>query len=184
MTNVDLFGLGDELVAEGAGIATLNAYDQLLVKRGDVNQDGLTNSVDVSALYATFSQSDWQSDLNADGAVSLADVATLVTEVVRTGYGDFNLDRRVDGVDFLTWQRHTGLAGARFDQGDADLNGVIDGADLAILRNAFGAITPFGSAIGSIAVPEPKAFALALLTSMWLTNSMVDWLHRGRVKTP
>ena len=183
VTNVDLFELGDQLVAEGAGIATLNAYDQLLVKRGDANQDGLTNSADVSALYATFSQSDWQADLNADGVVSLADVATLVTDLVRTDYGDFNLDRRVDGADFLTWQRHAGLAGARFDQGDADLNGVIDGADLAILRNAFGVIAPFESAIGSIAVPEPQAFAFAILTPMWLINPMTAWLHRGRVKT-
>ena len=32
----------------------MNAYDQLLVKRGDVNQDGVTNGADVATLYANF----------------------------------------------------------------------------------------------------------------------------------
>jgi glycosidase len=161
VTNVDLLELSDELAAEGAGAAALNAYDQLLVKRGDVNLDGLTNAADAAALHAVFGQTGWQADLNADGTVSIADVATLVSELVRTSFGDFNLDRRVDGADFLAWQRNAGLLGARFDQGDADLNGMINGADLAIWRTGYGATAPLGAlAAATTAVPEPTLLAM------------------------
>jgi alpha-amylase len=156
-----LFELSDELAAEGAGAAALNAYDQLLVKRGDVNLDGVTNAADAAALHAGFGQTGWQADLNADGTVSIADVATLVSELVRTSFGDFNLDRRVDGADFLAWQRNAGLSGARFDQGDADLNGVIDSTDLAIWRTGYGATAPLGAlAAATTAVPEPTLLAM------------------------
>lgn len=171
VTNVDLFALGDQLTAEGASAAALNAYDQLLVKRGDVNMDGVTNGTDVAALHASFGQSSWQADLNANGVVGLADVSTLITELVRTSFGDFNLDRRVDGADFLTWQRNFGHGGARFDQGDADLNGVIDAADLAILRNGYGAVGPLNSAAAAAAVPEPGSYATALLTAICFAST-------------
>ncbi|WP_210420957.1 dockerin type I domain-containing protein [Lacipirellula limnantheis] len=160
VTNVDLFALGDELSTEGASPAALNAYDQLLVKRGDVNLDGVTNGADVAALHASFGQSGWQADLNADGVAGLTDVSTLITKLVRTSFGDFNLDRRVDGADFLTWQRNAGIAGARFDQGDADLNGVVDAADLALLRNDFGKVAPLSAIAATAAVPEPSGAAL------------------------
>ena len=38
--NRDLFALGDELVAGGAGQAVLDAYTDLLLKRADVNSSG------------------------------------------------------------------------------------------------------------------------------------------------
>jgi hypothetical protein len=179
VTNVDLFALGDELTAEGASAAALNAYDQLLVKRGDVNLDGVTNGADVTALHASFGQTGWQADLSADGVVGLTDVSTLITELVRTSFGDFNLDRRVDGADFLTWQRNMGLAGARFDQGDADLNGVIDGADLAIFRNGFGAVGPLSSAAATAAVPESCSSATALVAAICIaTHASATWRQR------
>lgn len=170
VTNIDLFALGDELAAEGASAAALNAYDQLLVKRGDVNLDGVTNGADVAALHANFGQTGWQADLNADGVVGLSDVSTLIMELVRTSFGDFNLDRRVDGADFLTWQRNMGLAGARFDQGDADLNGVIDAADLAIFRSGYGAVGPLSSKVASAAVPEPCSYLTALAAAIGIAR--------------
>ncbi|MBA4107376.1 MAG: hypothetical protein C0485_16690 [Pirellula sp.] len=178
VTNVDLFGLGDELTSKGASVAALNAYDQLLVKRGDVNLDGVTNGADVAALHASFGQTGWQADLSANGVVGLSDVATLITELVRTSFGDFNLDRRVDGADFLTWQRNVGLAGARFDQGDADLNGVIDAADLAIFRNGYGSVGPLNSAVATAAVPEPRSYLMALAAAICFSSH-----YFGRVAT-
>ena len=61
---------------------------------------------------------------------------------------DFNQDNDVDGGDFLTWQRGYGPAGiaavavgdASIADGDADGNGVVDGLDLAIWQNSFGAV--------------------------------------------
>lgn len=171
ITNVDLIELGDKLAAQGASVAALNAYDQLLVKRGDVNLDGVTNGDDASTLYAAFEQTGWQEDLDADGTVTIADVATLVRDLVRTSFGDFNLDRRVDGTDFLIWQRNLGVSSARFDQGDADLNGVIDGADLTIWRNEYGATAPLSEATPAV-VPEPTLWALTGVASIALGGVM------------
>jgi alpha-amylase len=162
VTNSDLVALGAALVGNGANAATMSAYDQLLVQRGDVNLDGVTNGDDVADLYAAFGESGWQADLSDDGRTDLADVATLVAELVRTEFGDFNLDRRVDGADFLIWQRNAGMSAARFDHGDADLNGIVDEADLAIWRQGFGTIGPIGAASSATAaVPETAGTVLA-----------------------
>ena len=152
VTNLDLFELGAYIPA------SLQAnYDALLVGRGDLNADGLTNAADVSTLYSNFGNTSWLMDLNVDGTVDVDDVSTLITELVRTSPADFNLDRRVDGADFLAWQR--GVGGTRFDQGDADLDGVITSADLDALRAAFGYVfTPIVAA--SHPVPEPATLLL------------------------
>jgi hypothetical protein len=174
VTNLDLFDLGDVLAAAppGAGVTqALNAYDALLVKRGDVNQDGQTNGADVAALHAGFGASDWLRDLNADGTVNAADVSTLVTDLVRTSFADFNLDRRVDGGDFLTWQMSLGTTGARLDQGDATGDGLVDAADLAKWDDDFGLVGPIISATASAAnVPEPGTGLLACAAGLGLAT--------------
>jgi CSLREA domain-containing protein len=49
--------------------------------------------------------------------------------------GDFTLDGRVDGTDFLVWQRGLGRAsGATIRQGDATADGDVDANDLAVWR--------------------------------------------------
>ncbi|RIK82205.1 MAG: hypothetical protein DCC67_07475 [Planctomycetota bacterium] len=168
ITNLDLFDLGPVLATHGAGADVLAAYDQLLVKRGDVNQDGATNAADLAALYGGIGQpAGWMLDLDVDGIVSLADVSTMVAGLLRTSLADFNLDRRVDGSDLLAWQRGIGAANARFDQGDATLDGVVDAADLAVWQANVGATAPL-AAIAASAVPEPRSAALwtALLAAL------------------
>jgi hypothetical protein len=100
--------------------------------------------------------------LNVDGTVNIADVDTLITELIRTSRGDFNLDRVVDGDDFLIWQRGLGAAGARFDQGDASLNGSVGGDDLAFWESSYGTTAPI-AASAAAAVPEPTSRSLTLI---------------------
>jgi MYXO-CTERM domain-containing protein len=69
---------------------------------------------------------------------------------------DFNQDARVDGADFVVWQRGQGLASASRQQGDANNDAAVNAADLNIWRTQFGP-TPVQSA------PEPGAMALAAL---------------------
>ena len=78
-----------------------------------------------------------------------------------TDNADFNGDGRVDGADFLAWQRGLGLTGQPNNStGDANGDGNVDGADLAIWQAQF---SPSASAAGG-AVPEPAAGGLAIVS--------------------
>jgi dockerin type I repeat protein len=56
--------------------------------------------------------------------------------------GDANSDGRVDGTDFLIWQRNTDTTtGATLAQGDFDADGDVDGDDLVIWQQHFGGTT-------------------------------------------
>ena len=154
--NLDLFALGAELVGAGASQAVLDAYDDVLLRRGDVNQDGFTNGEDVAALHAAFGGSGWLEDLNADGLVDIDDVQTLISDIARTVNGDFDLDRDVDGTDLLAWQLGAGtIAGGLYSQGDADLNGTIDHNDMSIWAGVYGTQGLAAQAVAAAAVPEP-----------------------------
>jgi glycosidase len=170
VTTLDLIDLGDVLVTANASATVMNGYDQLLLLRGDVNQDGFTDALDVASLHASFNlapeaNSDtWYKDLNVDGVIDLADVETLVDQLVHTYRGDFNLDRRVDGADFLAWQR--GVEGVRFDQGDANLSGVVGGIDLDVWKNDFSLTGPAVALSVSRPVPEPSAWTLCVFAAL------------------
>lgn len=156
--NLDLFALGNELTNGGASQSVMDAYFEVLLDRGDINDDGMTNGADVAALHAAFGTSSWLADLNVDGTVDILDVQTLITDIARTVNGDFDLDRDVDGTDFLAWQRGTGT-GNLYSQGDADLNGVINGADLSIWNSLYG--TTISTMAAASTVPEPGSAAIA-----------------------
>jgi hypothetical protein len=75
-----------------------------------------------------------------------------------TTFADFNVDGRVDGRDFLAWQRGLGkTVGVTLADGDADFDGDVDAADLALWRSAYGSATfAVGSSVAAgSAVPEP-----------------------------
>ncbi len=70
---------------------------------------------------------------------------------------DFDLDGRVDGDDFLTWQANFPSPHAGRVSGDADGDGDVDGNDFLLWQQGFG--TPAGGASSAAAVPEPAAAA-------------------------
>lgn len=85
-----------------------------------------------------------------------------VLSVEFLGDADFNGDTRVDGLDFLILQQGLGLTGqVDNSNGDADGNGVVDQADLAIWDSLYGTSSSPISATSS-AVPEPATLFLAL----------------------
>ena len=106
--------------------------------------------------------------MNVDGLVNIADVATMITELVRTVAGDFNLDGTVDAADYVVWRNSHGATGALYTQGDADLDGDVDGNDLTTWRNKFGFVrAPLTAGSGSLAslqaVPEPASLVLSIM---------------------
>ncbi|HMO84133.1 MAG TPA: hypothetical protein PKC18_04345 [Lacipirellulaceae bacterium] len=100
----------------------------------------------------------WQGAHPADGLT--ASLQVTGTE------SDFNGDGRVDGADFLVWQRGVGhTLGATRADGDANADGMVDGADLHIWRGQFGATSAMAVAA---ATPEPGSLAMALFAAMAL----------------
>ena len=62
----------------------------------------------------------------------------MITKLVRTVPGDFNLDGAVDAADYVVWRKSAGTAGAMYVRGDADFDSDVDGNDYAIWRSEFG----------------------------------------------
>jgi hypothetical protein len=83
----------------------LNAYTDLLLKRGDVDSSGTSNGADVAALYSSFGSPTWTMDLNVDGEVDTGDVQTMISDLFRTAPGDFNVDGKVDAADYVVWRK-------------------------------------------------------------------------------
>ncbi len=129
-----------------AGAVVIRDFLELLEARlllaalpGDFNADGLVNAADVDFLAAGVraGATDPSLDLNHDSTVNPQDVSTMICGILATAPGDANLDGRVDGTDFLAWQRgymnhQTGLS-----QGDFNGDGVVDGTDFLIWQRYY-----------------------------------------------
>ncbi len=152
--NRDLFALGDYLFTVGVSQAVWDAYEGVLLGRGDLNMSGTTDAADIDFLYANLGSTDWLFDLNSDGVTNAADVDTLVFDIFRTFYGDANLDGVVDVGDFNLWNSSKFISGTGWQGGDFNGDGVSDTSDFNIWNgNRFrsrGDLRP-------AAVPEPAA---------------------------
>jgi hypothetical protein len=111
---------------------------------------------------------------NVGGAHDLVFRYSVVPGLQPPLEADFDSDGDADGADFLQWQRGLGITtGATKPQGDANGDGAINAADLAIWRQEAGGPSGPGSlvtgfvhyaATGPItAVPEPSTILIAAL---------------------
>ncbi|WP_172992252.1 ELWxxDGT repeat protein [Lacipirellula parvula] len=83
-------------------------------------------------------------------------------EAVEPLAGDYNNDGRVDGADFLAWQRGYGSAATPAGSGaDGDGDGAVGASDLDVWKNHFGSSTP-STAASSAAV---AAFVAPAITA-------------------
>ena len=103
--------------------------------------------------------------------------------------GDFNQDGKVDGADFLAWQRGYGRTDAAVSDGDGLPDGQVDGNDLAVWKQQFGTVALFVKpvAVSGVAV---AAAADAVVASMiagelapreFVTATIVDEATRWSV---
>ncbi|KKO00705.1 hypothetical protein LCGC14_0124790 [marine sediment metagenome] len=96
-------------------------------------------------------------DLDDDGDVDAEDVAILIHDVLNTELGDTNLDGIVDGIDLAVMRTDFGRSPVGWSGGDLNGDRLVDSTDLAILRQTFGFVAP----IAPIAPAAPFAPAAA-----------------------
>ena len=84
----DLFALGDFLATAGVNMPTWDAYETLLLRTADLNQDGMSDASDIDFLYDQFGSTDTLLDLNGDGMVDSSDLDVLIFDVFQSLYGD------------------------------------------------------------------------------------------------
>ncbi len=127
--------------------------------RGDIDGSGVITYADIKALSAgiadptlggTVSASvgaEWY-DLTGDMMLTAADLTELVSNILGTALGDFDLDGDVDGRDYIVWQRGFG---SQFDS-----------TDLGHWQTNYG-FTNMPLLASGTAVPEPAALTMILL---------------------
>ncbi|HDZ21643.1 hypothetical protein LCGC14_0315830 [marine sediment metagenome] len=133
---------------------------------GDFDGDGDIDADDVDILCANMGGDPATYDVDEDGDVDEDDMIVLIetlvelTDGVRVGTerGDFNLDGLIDGTDLALMKTAFGLPGQNYADGNANCDAFVDGTDLAILKTNFGFIAPTGGA-----VPEPVTIGLLSL---------------------
>jgi hypothetical protein len=107
-------------------------------------------------------------DFNADGLVNQTDLATLNNHMGKTGH-DFLLPT----ADYIDPDFEAAVLAA--EHGDADLNGLIDGADFLIWQVELGGASPSmlaSAAILATPIPEPAARLLAAMAYMIVVQSL------------
>jgi autotransporter-associated beta strand protein len=112
-------------------------------------------------ITGTFSQLDFSSvPAGTQWAVNYgANTVTLSRLANLFNNADFDRDGVVTGRDWLLWQRNAGGPGPI---GDANGDGLVDAADVSVLRSQFGSVPASMAAVK--AVPEPSAILLSLGT--------------------
>ncbi len=92
---------------------------------------------------------------------------------------DFDDDHDVDGIDFLIWQRGYNLTGQTDNSnGDANFDGSVNSADLAVWENQYGTVVPLTAA--NAAVPEPGSAMLVFAGGLLLAGRRrVGWKSVG-----
>lgn len=102
---------------------------------GDFNDDQIVDDADIDELFSAIriGSGDLQFDVDNDGTVTSSDVTFLVESILRTRFGDIDLDKDVDTYDLTTSIINftsAGGSGGTWSQGDTDGDEDIDTADL------------------------------------------------------
>ncbi len=135
----------------------LERHGVRLFLRGDVDNNGVINATDIDQLFAIgidptrgglVSSSVGQEwfDLTGNGLLSNvpngagSDMDVLVKRILRTQYGDANLDGTVSAADFAALQANFGQPNRGWAQGNFNGDGSVSAADFALLQASFGSV--------------------------------------------
>ena len=112
--------------------ATTQATSLLLIDgRGDLNRDGATDDHDIDLLSEAVrgDSSAPRFDFNQDGMVDVEDRQYLIQRLMRAATGDANLDGIVDTIDFAILSDHLFMTDTEWADGDFNGDGVTDVRD-------------------------------------------------------
>jgi hypothetical protein len=132
--------------ADVAGNLTTRGYNP-------VGHDGVVDADDIDYVCANFG--DWSdltqaagidlsADMNGDLVVNADDVAEIVESILGTEFGDVNLDGVVDGADLAIAEANLGQAGGWAD-GDMNCDGIVDAEDIAIITGGEDCLADFNN---------------------------------------
>lgn len=152
-----------------------------------VNNGSEVFTKQVVASNLTNARGAFAADVDGDGDL---DVATAAGNEVawfdlKGGTADFNRDGRVEGGDFLLWQRDFGITVAAGTGADGNNDAKVDGADLALWRTNFG--SPASVAAGSsylLVADDDNGDEAAMLYVSAEPDSLVDSTLDQSVETP
>jgi hypothetical protein len=121
---------------------------QLIVQRGDLNGDGVTNGADINTLISHYGSTAWLYDLDANGQPANAqDLLTLVRVIMKESPGDALLDGRVNLTDLQIVAANWGRTDATWQQGNFTGTGPVGVADLEIVAENYGWTSADNSAL-------------------------------------
>jgi hypothetical protein len=181
--NLDTIRFSD-IIALNTGLNSLAVHGNIFFARtpGDFNGDGLANGTDIDLLFhaipGTPPSANLLFDINADGIVvtgvgaPASDSDHLVHNILLSAYGDANLDRTVNLVDFNTLAANFGLSARDWFQADFNGDDVVNLSDFNLLAANFGfsagadgVVDPQDWSTLATLVPEPSAALLAGIVS-------------------
>lgn len=154
------------------GMPIASSFLLITEEAADLDTDGMIGCSDIDQLTAAIAAGTDNPlfDLSGDGRVDTADldqwltIAGVLTSP--TGqpyrYGDANLDGVVDGADFVVWNNHKFTSNDAWCSGDFTANGTVDGADFVQWNN-----NKFTTPDRVVGIPEPNVTAWWLVPLMW-----------------
>lgn len=167
--NRDLYLLPARYASVGASAAVQNETRNMIVRRGNLNGDGMTTALDIDTLYNNFGSTTWLFNLDSDtGGADQQDVDTLVQTILLTRYGDANLDKLVNSSDFNILASNFGLSPRGWATGDFTGDDLVSSADFNALATNFG----FSGALPGAAVPEPAILGFLGCLTLLSTRRM------------
>ena len=162
----------------GGDVGSPGSFGSGSVVDGDFNDDGVYGCIDVDGLVAEIAAgtNNLAFDMTGDNVVNRDDLVAWRAEAGDIGgltasgnpiqEGDATLDGTVDGQDFIAWNGSKFTATPEWCSGDFNADGTVDGLDF-ILWNA----NKFTSADQSVAVPEPANGLMLLVLLLGLVPS-------------
>jgi hypothetical protein len=146
----------------------LERHGSRLFLRGDVDNNGVINAADIDQLFAigvdptrgglvsSLVGQEWF-DLTGNNLLSTtpngagSDMDVLIKQILRTQYGDSNLDGTVSSADFASFQLNFGQSNRGWAQGDFNGDRSVSAADFALLQVSFGSV---GGGLGFAPTPS------------------------------